>query len=94
LEIGSAYAIQVALVQIPVLVGFSAIWTHFGPDAIPKNFQPGKHVSNLVQTTNSLLRWSATSDNVDFVKKSQFTLVFPRWEFYTILFSVFLRMID
>ena len=29
LEIGSAYAIQVALLQIPTLVGFSAIWATF-----------------------------------------------------------------
>ncbi|KAJ2993684.1 hypothetical protein HDV02_002178 [Globomyces sp. JEL0801] len=41
LEIGSAYAIQVALLQIPALVAFSALWTQFGsvptiPDVLNK----------------------------------------------------------
>ncbi|KAI8835541.1 hypothetical protein BC829DRAFT_365347, partial [Chytridium lagenaria] len=33
LEIGSAYTIQVALLQIPILVAFSAYWRIFGGDA-------------------------------------------------------------
>lgn len=31
LEIGSAYAIQVALLQIPALVAFSAMWEFYHP---------------------------------------------------------------
>jgi Ca2+:H+ antiporter len=35
LEIGSAYAIQVALLQIPIIVAFSALW---------RNYFPSKHL--------------------------------------------------
>ena len=53
LEIGSAYAVQVALLQIPVLVAFSAFFL------------------------------SGSSLDV-------FILVFPRWDFRAVLFSVFI----
>lgn len=63
LEIGSAYAIQVALLQIPVVVIFSAIYgSFFDAQTLvnpAKNFKP-------------------------------FTLVFPQWDFYSVIFSVFL----
>jgi Ca2+:H+ antiporter len=91
LEIGSAYAIQVALVQIPVLVAFSAIWNHFGPNAPTESISPGKYLANIYKTSTSLLQVSPT---VGQSPKSEFTLVFPKWEFYTILFSVFLRTFD
>ena len=48
LEIGSAYAVQVALLQIPVLVAFSTFM------------------------------------------ELNFTLIFPRWDFHAVLFSVFI----
>jgi Ca2+:H+ antiporter len=89
LEIGSAYAIQVALVQIPVLVAFSALWTRFSPPTVSETFQVGKHLKNIVRTTTSLLTWSPIVTEAG--QKSEFSLVFPRWEFYTIIFSVFLR---
>lgn len=58
LEIGSAYLIQVALIQIPCLVAFSAVWTRLNkvPDTLEKSF----------------------------------TLIFPRWDCYTVFFGVFL----
>ena len=70
LEIGSAYAIQVALLQIPVLVGFSALWTHFGtPLTTPHDY------------------FMSTSKHRLF---REFNLVFPAWDFYSVLFGVFL----
>ncbi|ORX98834.1 hypothetical protein K493DRAFT_257846 [Basidiobolus meristosporus CBS 931.73] len=56
LEIGSAYAVQVSLLQIPALVAFSA-W----------------HSQGLVEGIHNT-----------------FTLIFPRWDVITVLFSVFL----
>ncbi|KAK9764952.1 hypothetical protein K7432_007097 [Basidiobolus ranarum] len=56
LEIGSAYAVQVSLIQIPALVAFSA-W----------------HSQGLVEGIHNT-----------------FTLIFPRWDVITVLFSVFL----
>jgi Ca2+:H+ antiporter len=66
LEIGSAYVIQVALLQIPALVGLSAfLW---GP------------------TTEMAhqLRQPPTQQQHGFI------LVFPRWDFYAVMLSVFL----
>jgi Ca2+/H+ antiporter len=57
LEIGSAYAIQVALVQIPTILVFSSGWAYYNPAHI--SFKP-------------------------------FILVFPQWDLYAVLFSVFL----
>jgi len=56
MEIGSAYALQVCLIQIPAMVAVSAWLSH------------GK-----------TLLWNYT-----------FNLVFPRWDVFTMLFSVFL----
>jgi Ca2+:H+ antiporter len=58
LEIGSAYLIQVALIQIPCLVAFSAFYAHlYGiPDTLEKSF----------------------------------TLIFPKWDCFTVFFGVFL----
>ena len=60
LEIGSAYALQVCLIQIPVLVGFSAIYN-----------------SSYKQPIGDMALHS-------------FTLIFPRWDIISILFSIFL----
>ncbi|KAF9394709.1 hypothetical protein CPC16_010528 [Podila verticillata] len=56
MEIGSAYALQVCLIQIPAMVAISA-WLNYGLD----------------------LSW-----------KFAFNLVFPRWDIFSMLFSVFL----
>ncbi|KAF9114392.1 hypothetical protein BGX27_010941 [Mortierella sp. AM989] len=56
MEIGSAYALQVCLIQIPAMVAVSAWLTH------------GK-----------TLLWNFT-----------FNLIFPRWDVFSMLFSVFL----
>ncbi|KAF9981779.1 hypothetical protein BGZ65_003575 [Modicella reniformis] len=56
MEIGSAYALQVCLIQIPAMVAVSAWLSHGKP-----------------------LLWNYT-----------FNLVFPRWDVFSMLFSVFL----
>ncbi|KAJ3306245.1 hypothetical protein HDV03_000165 [Kappamyces sp. JEL0829] len=66
LEIGSAYAIQVALLQIPVMVAFSALWN-----------------SPLLERFHRRISHHA-------IEVSEFTLVFPQWEFYCLAFSTFL----
>ena len=40
LEIGSAYVVQVALIQMPLLVLFSGMWNHYWdvPDTVDKSF--------------------------------------------------------
>ncbi|KAI0237050.1 hypothetical protein L0F63_000666 [Massospora cicadina] len=57
MEIGSAYTVQVALLQIPALVAFSAYY-----------------------------HWSSPTDP----SSQSFTLVFPRLDMFSVLFSVFL----
>lgn len=77
LEIGSAYAIQVALLQIPALVAFSAYWNYVPRDRP----QFGAHLFSTA--SNSETPSSHHS-------RSEFTLVFPQWEFYCLAFAVFL----
>ncbi|KAF9976511.1 hypothetical protein BGZ73_008451 [Actinomortierella ambigua] len=57
MEIGSAYALQVCLIQIPAMVAVSA-WLHWGEEHAPWN--------------------------------KMFNLIFPRWDVFGMLFSVFL----
>ncbi|PKC72903.1 hypothetical protein RhiirA1_336626 [Rhizophagus irregularis] len=59
MEIGSAYALQVCLLQIPAMVAFSA-WYNAGK-------QDGDETLNTT-----------------------FTLVFPRWDVFSVIFPVFL----
>ncbi|RIA91306.1 Sodium/calcium exchanger protein [Glomus cerebriforme] len=59
MEIGSAYALQVCLLQIPSMVAFSAWYNAGKPDG----------EENLNNT---------------------FTLVFPRWDIFSVIFPVFL----
>ncbi|KAG2236654.1 hypothetical protein INT48_000209 [Thamnidium elegans] len=56
MEIGSAYALQVCLLQIPAMVAFS-VWYNYGKEEIAK---------------------------------FTFSLVFPRWDVISVIFSVFL----
>ncbi|CAG8500840.1 8802_t:CDS:10 [Paraglomus occultum] len=56
MEIGSAYALQVCMLQIPAMVAFSAWYTHGSKESMMNSF----------------------------------TLVFPRWDVFAVVFSVFL----
>ncbi|KAJ3260424.1 hypothetical protein HK103_000566 [Boothiomyces macroporosus] len=90
LEIGSAYAIQAALLQIPALVGFSALWNSYGRPLIDTPI-PGKYIQGAFQLAAvPFTKTDESASKVNYQFTSEFTLVFPRWEFYTILFSVFL----
>ncbi|CAJ0649947.1 12724_t:CDS:2 [Entrophospora sp. SA101] len=58
MEIGSAYALQVCLLQIPAMVAFSGWYNHGIGDEEQKGHT--------------------------------FTLIFPRWDVFAVVFSVFL----
>ena len=69
LEIGSAYAAQVALIQIPALVFFSYLYATFiGPFPKSPSMPDGSYGDG----------------------EGGFTLVFPSWDFYGLLFGVFI----
>lgn len=107
LEIGSAYAIQIAFLQIPVLVAFSALWhshggsgiSGHGPHAVQDSTRvPFQFVDQAVDVISTLLDsgktpvfirddWKSVAKNVS----DGFTLVFPKLDFYAVLFGVFLR---
>ncbi|KAJ1910003.1 hypothetical protein H4219_006300 [Mycoemilia scoparia] len=74
IEIGNAYTIQVALLQIPALVAFSAF---FGPGSI-------------TETLSKVFAFIEPPQTQDNISKHVFTLMFPRWDVITVLFSVFL----
>ena len=75
MEIGSAYALQVCLIQIPAMVAFSA-W--YDPEKMGAVDDTLKYVfphDVLVDLTLSLVKHS---------------LIFPRWDVIVIILSVFL----
>lgn len=85
LEIGSAYTIQVALVQIPVLVFISSfISGHISGESMNEDMSliPFRKVMRLVQ-------WMTESPSIP-QEDSIFTLVFDRWDFYSVLMSTFI----
>ncbi|KAJ3220035.1 hypothetical protein HK099_004479 [Clydaea vesicula] len=120
LEIASAYTIQVALLQIPALVGYSAwyeMYLRSIGDAqignyktastkmnmeIKKNNYPFHHFIEIFQ---NLVNKTVTSNFFNFKNEeitsfgvsekysyrfTPFTLVFPRWDVYSVLLSTFL----
>ena len=87
LEIGSAYAIQVALLQIPALVAFSAIWLNYGvAQSDNSSIGLGQGLFQVYNTFSNYVKDSIKPSAL----KSEFTLVFPQQEFYCIIISVFL----
>jgi len=64
LEIASAYFLQVALLQIPALVAFSACYTSKSDGGA----------------------WAMSLS----ARSTPFTLVFPMWDVYAVIFSTFL----
>ncbi|KAJ3281634.1 hypothetical protein HDU79_010598, partial [Rhizoclosmatium sp. JEL0117] len=98
LEIGSAYTIQVALLQIPTLVAFSTFWRHYGTVPPPPPaadvlvstqaskvpfWMIGRIYDAYVKGPNALGALNAPSP------KDTFTLVFPKWDVISVLFGVF-----
>ena len=74
MEIGSAYALQVCLLQIPVMVAFSA-W--YAPEKMGSVADTFTFVLILLM---ALALYSHASDS----------LIFPRWDVIVIILSVFL----
>ncbi|KAJ3075264.1 hypothetical protein HDU98_008740 [Podochytrium sp. JEL0797] len=95
LEIGSAYTIQVALLQIPALVAFSAFWSQYGTsfeaiaatETVPESKYPFWMFIKLYDAFASGPNAYA-SLNVP-PNKDTFTLIFPRWDVIAVLFGVF-----
>ena len=102
LEIGSAYAIQVALLQIPALVAFSAIWGGYGsshqPDPVANTTAvPFRHMHRLVSVLSTAAMESVSFGDIETTSSKGsrhepegFKLVFPTWDFYAVMLSVFL----
>jgi Ca2+:H+ antiporter len=99
LEIGSAYVIQVALVQIPALVGFSAWWFTFHKETPsttdPVIFSPSQMLVSVVKTASmGVMDWTAAQKAGKSLAKAAvnqgFTLIFPGWDLCAILFAVFI----
>ncbi|KAJ3282018.1 hypothetical protein HK104_011148 [Borealophlyctis nickersoniae] len=96
LEIGSAYAMQVALLQIPAMVAFSA-YMGFGTSPPPSIPTPKPSALSLSSSTvrypfsrlSALLSTPATPAPTA-PYRGGFTLVFPRWDVTTVLFGVFI----
>jgi Ca2+:H+ antiporter len=76
MEIGSAYALQVCLLQIPAMVAFSA-W-YDGGQAIATAMNTFKWVLPPWRLRRALTAVRAAS------------LIFPRWDVIALIFSVFL----
>lgn len=75
MEIGSAYALQVCLLQIPAMVAFSA-W-----------YAPEK-MGAVADTFTYVL--SRRSGRPDTERDGTTSLIFPRWDVIVIILSVFL----
>ncbi|KAJ3074827.1 hypothetical protein HDU98_010096 [Podochytrium sp. JEL0797] len=101
LEIGSAYTIQVALLQIPTLVAFSTFWRMYGTGA-PPSLQDDA-VAGLDAGSSKLPFWmfrqmwdayrsgpNAFSMLDVPANRDTFTLIFPRWDVISVLFGVFI----
>ncbi|KAJ3031428.1 UNVERIFIED_CONTAM: hypothetical protein HDU68_004118 [Siphonaria sp. JEL0065] len=102
LEIGSAYTIQVALLQIPTLVAFSTFWRKYGTPPPPtQHHSRSASSSGLLSEVKLPFRYfwriydAYSSGPNPFVllelpkNKDTFTLVFPRWDVIAVLFGVF-----
>ena len=80
MEIGSAYALQVCLLQIPALVFYSALQTNFttAPEILKHTFSKQSHLLIDFQ------------DMVDGVLTLMLALIFPQWDMVTVILCVFL----
>ncbi|KAJ2354698.1 hypothetical protein GGF43_003115 [Coemansia sp. RSA 2618] len=91
IEISNAYTVQVALLQIPILVAFSAFYGV--PDFVTS---PDNALAGL---RTAAMRWMSTPSAVRALADHHlptdpsayvFALLFPRWDLIAILFCVFL----
>lgn len=77
LEIGSAYVIQATMLQIPVIVAFSYFYFPISPN--PLTTSP---LSKLYAALTSPVAHPEAEG-------TGFTLIFPRWDLYAVLFGTF-----
>ncbi|KAJ3179540.1 hypothetical protein HDU85_004813 [Gaertneriomyces sp. JEL0708] len=93
LEIGSAYVMQVAMLQLPVMVAFSAVYfggAHLPSFTTPTDAAPGSRISVAFNTLYTSLTTRSETPQEPAPAAEAFTLVFPRWDMYTVLFGTFL----
>lgn len=76
MEIGSAYALQVCLIQAPAMLAFSAFYSigKISMEHRAFTYVPPSHTFSPLSDTNG----------------GRSSLVFPRWDVIAIIFSVFL----
>ncbi|KNC98738.1 calcium/proton exchanger [Spizellomyces punctatus DAOM BR117] len=82
LEIGSAYVMQAAMLQIPVMVAFSSLF--FKPSPADPPSLPTSPLTKLYALFSTPTTPS-TSTSID-----GFTMIFPRWDLYAVLFGTFM----
>ncbi|KAJ3231723.1 hypothetical protein HDU81_003567 [Chytriomyces hyalinus] len=104
LEIGSAYTIQVALLQIPALVAFSEYWRKYGvPAVLAQKAMMMEDTTGAIQKypfwkfvrffetvwQSNHISGGAHSQHLLTGAKDTFTLLFPKWDVFAVLFGVF-----
>ena len=78
MEIGSAYALQVCLLQIPAMVAFSAWYAPERMGSVAETF-------TYVNAYSPWVHFMAYGTNIGWNR-----LIFPRWDIVAIILSVFL----
>ena len=81
MEIGSAYALQVCLLQIPAMVAFSA---YYAPERMGKVADTFTYVHFLPAKNERITDADVDDDDDDN------SLIFPRWDVVAIILSIFL----
>lgn len=76
MEIGSAYALQVCLLQIPALVLFSVIYATF--------WEPSELLKHSFKSVHTLI------DNKSVLLTDICSLIFPQWDMVSAILCVFL----
>ncbi|KAI8587225.1 hypothetical protein BDZ88DRAFT_509103 [Geranomyces variabilis] len=88
LEIGSAYVMQAAMLQIPVIIAFSAIYfpmSSVHPHAHSVDASP---LQNLYAALSA--GPSAASPSPVAAVAEGFSMIFPRWDLYAVFFGTFI----
>ncbi|KAJ3022153.1 hypothetical protein HKX48_006889 [Thoreauomyces humboldtii] len=106
LEIGSAYVMQAAMLQIPVIIAFSSIYfpiilrpgSHAhgfaATDVVPRSSSPIYNLYTVLTTAAppaSDIDSSQLQPSASFHHGTEgFTLIFPRWDLYAVFFGTFI----
>ncbi|KAJ5632236.1 hypothetical protein N7490_008575 [Penicillium lividum] len=79
MEIGSAYALQVCLLQVPALVLFSALYT--------QSIDPAELANHSFKYVHCLVGPKMRSRSLTYIL---YSLIFPQWDMITVILCVFL----